>query len=177
MSHGIISRNIRIQTGRVVGWSMLLVVLLTSTGHAPDSLAGWATHPPARCVVMTRAPHRRRRATDQDVSAWRKAWTVLRATVPHVVAQTVVYWSSYSAELRRTDGAGGCGGARPAVGLARGAVRMAPGEPHAGQVSPAVGFACARRNMHARACQPILVGCMVFSTSSKKPYTPLQRGA
>ena len=44
------------------------------------------------------------------------------------------------------------------------------------QVSPAVGFACARQNMHARACQPILVGCLRFSTSSKNANTPRQRG-
>ena len=30
------------------------------------------------------------------------------------------------------------------------------------QVSPAVGFACARQKMHARACQLILVGYVCF---------------
>jgi hypothetical protein len=89
--HGTISRTVRMHVLRVLAWGGVLIVLLTITGHAPDSLAGWATHPPARCVVMTRAPRRRRRrVTDQEDSAWRKAWTVMRATVPHVVAQTVV---------------------------------------------------------------------------------------
>jgi hypothetical protein len=30
------------------------------------------------------------------------------------------------------------------------------------------------KEMHARACQPILVGFVVFSTKSKKRHTPIQ---
>ena len=44
------------------------------------------------------------------------------------------------------------------------------------QVSPAVGFICARQKMHARACQPILMGCMREPGSLMHPQvTPIER--
>lgn len=90
MTHGTISRKIRIQAVRLTGWIVLLTLLLTMTGHAPDSLSGWVTHPPSRCVVLSIPSRRRRRFTKQDEPAWNEAWVVLRATVPLVVVQTVV---------------------------------------------------------------------------------------
>jgi hypothetical protein len=40
------------------------------------------------------------------------------------------------------------------------------------QVSPAASSACARQKMHARACQPILVGFLFFAATPQKTETP-----
>jgi hypothetical protein len=40
----MIYRTIHTGIGMLAAWSLLLTVLLTLVGHAPEGLAGWHTH-------------------------------------------------------------------------------------------------------------------------------------